>query len=375
MGINNLDRKENEKVQMQENISNALKEGDNDSVAKALTEMANGIQDSIIQEARNVVSEDVSDQRVLESRGVRSLTKEETSYYNAVIDGAGFDGVEQLVPKTVFDRVFEDLRQNHALLNAIDFVNTTSVSEWVYKKGDVNTAFWGKLSSNIQELLDDGFQTLQMNQYKLSAFIPVSNAMLSLGPTWLDRYVRAVLAEAIAIALEQAVLSGTGKDQPIGMIKDLAGAVTDGVYPDKTATAISDLSAKTLGTEVMAPLTKGGKRAVTDVLMVVNPVDYWEKVFPETVVLNQNGTYVNTGLPIPATIIQSVAMPQGQMATGLAKDYFAGVGTNRKVESSKDVRFIEDETVYLTKMHANGQPKDNASFLLFDISGVGTATV
>ena len=60
--------------------------------------------------------------------------------------------------------------------------------------------------------------------------------MLDLGPIWLDRYVREILAESMAIALEEAIVNGTGKDQPIGMMKDLKAAVTNGVYSDKTAT-------------------------------------------------------------------------------------------------------------------------------------------
>ncbi|WP_373565648.1 phage major capsid family protein, partial [Schaalia odontolytica] len=68
--------------------------------------------------------------------------------------------------------------------------------------------------------------------------MPVAKAMLDLGPTWLDQYVRTVLSESMAIALEDAVVNGTGKDMPIGMMKDLAGAVVDGVYPDKKAMAI-----------------------------------------------------------------------------------------------------------------------------------------
>lgn len=371
MAIKNLDRKENEKVELQQNISNALQEGDSESTAKALTAMANHIQDNIINEAKSIVNDGMNDQQVLSTRGVHVLTQEEKAYYNEVIDNSGFIGVEKLVPKTVIDRVFEDLKQNHQLLNHIDFVDTTGITQWVMKNGEVNSAFWGKLGSNIQELLDDGFKTIDMHQFKLSAFIPVSNDMLQLGVQWLDKYVRTVLVEAIAIALEEAIVKGSGADQPIGMLKNLEGGTdANGAYYDKAATPISDLSPKTLGSQIMAPLTKGGKRSVSNVLLVVNPLDYWGKVYPETTVLTDQGTYAHGVLPIPATVVQSVAVPQNQMVVGLGKDYFVGVGSERKIESSKHARFIEDQTVYLSRMLANGQPKDNESFLLFDITNV-----
>ncbi len=125
-----------------------------------------------------------------------------------------------------------------------------------------------------------------MNQYKLSAFMPVCKAMLDLGPVWLDRYVRTVLVESLKIALEVAIVRGTGKDQPIGMMKDLLN-VTNGEHADKAVTAtLKDLSPYTLG-NIMALLTRDGKRNPEDVMLIVNPVDYWAKVYGYTHVLMQ----------------------------------------------------------------------------------------
>ncbi|MEC1778407.1 phage major capsid protein [Schinkia azotoformans] len=375
MTIKNLDREVKNEMEMKEQFLNAMNSGNEEEMAKAFTNFANAIQQNIIKEAKSIVNEDLTDRQVLANRGLQVLTKEETTYYNEVISGNGFGGTEKLVPATVIDRVFEDLVHKHELLQYIDFVNVTGITEWITKNGDVPTAFWGKLTSAISEILDEGFQKISTEQYKLSAFLPVAKAMLKLGPVFLDKYVRTVLAEAIAIGLEDAIVKGTGKDQPIGMIKNLAGAVVDGVYPDKTAKAITDLSPETLGTEVMAPLTRDGKRVVSEALLVVNPNDYWSKVFPATTVLTQNGTYVHGVLPIPAKVVQSVSVPQGKMVAGVASDYFLGMGARQTIEVSNEVRFIEDESVYLAKLYANGRPKDNASFLVFDISGVGTPQV
>lgn len=372
MAIKNLDREIKYEIEMKEQFLNAMNSGNEEEMAKAFTAFANTIQANIIQEAKTAVNDDLTDRQVMANRGLQALTKEETTYYNDVIgNGKGFEGVEKLVPVTVIDRVFEDLTHKHQLLQHIDFVNVTSITEWIVKKGDVPTAFWGKLTSAIKEILDEGFEKIPTEQYKLSAFIPVANAMLDLGPTFLDKYVRTVLTEAIAIGLEDSIVKGSGKEQPVGMMKDLDAAVIGGEYSDKEATKLTDFSPESLGKEVMSPLTRNGKRVVNNVLFVVNPNDYWAKVFPATTILTQNGTYAHGVLPIPATVVQSVAVPQGKLVAGVASDYFMGLGASRKIESSKEYRFIEDETVYLTKMYANGRPKDNDSFLVFDISGVG----
>lgn len=373
MTMKNLDNEAMNQDEMKAKLAAAMNSGNEEDYAQALIQFSNVIQTNILNEAKNAMNENLTDQQVLTSRGVKVLTSKEQSYYNAVIANKGFAGVEELVPATVFERVFEDLKANHELLNYIQFVNTTGVTQWVIKKGDVNAAWWGKLCSEIKELLDDGFETIPTSLFKLSAFIPVCNAMLDLGPIWLDRYVREVLTESMSIALEEAIVNGTGKDQPIGMTKDLAGAVKDGVYSDKTAIVLTDFSPKTLGKEVMAKLTKSGKRKVSNALFIVNPLDYWSKVFDQTTFLTASGTYSYGVLPIPATIVQSLAVPEGKMVAGIASDYFMGVGSKQKIVESKEYRFLEDETVYLSKQYANGRPKDNNSFLVFDISKLGDA--
>jgi len=367
---------ENERyVKLQEDMKNAIEEGDFDSFAKVQIEMANKIQDDILKEAKNAIHEDFTNTSVLASRGLNPLTAEEAKYYNEVIGGAGFDGVEELMPATIFDRVFEELKEKHEILNEIDFVNTTGVTEWITRNGTIDGAFWGKLTEAITKKLEMAFKKERTGLYKLSAYVPVAKAMLDLGPQWLDRFVREILFESIAIALEMAIISGDGDDKPIGMVKDLEGAVVAGVYPDKTAVVITNLDPETLGKEIMAPLTKGGKRSVPKVLLVVNPLDYWEKIYPQTTFLSADKSYVYGVLPIPAKIVQSVAVTRGKMIAGMGKDYFMGVGSTQKIEYSDHYKFLEDERTYIAKQYANGKPIDNESFIVFDISGIGAPAV
>ena len=65
-------------------------------------------------------------------------------------------------------------------------------------------------------------------------------------PEWLDKYVRAFMKEVVAEELEKLLLWEQGK-QPIGMIKDLKGSVTDGIYPDKKKVVLEDFTPVTIG--------------------------------------------------------------------------------------------------------------------------------
>jgi hypothetical protein len=362
-------------IELQNQMKVAIESGDSEGFVAAQVAMAKGIEARILKEAKQAVNDDMTDQSVMAKRGLNPLTKAETTYYNEVIGTAGFAGTEALMPATIFERVFEYLATNHPLLSEINFQNTTATTEFISRNNDVVAAWWGNLTSAITKKLEMAFKKEQTGLYKLSAYVPVCKSMLDLGPTWLDRFVREVLTESMAIALELAIVAGTGKEQPIGMIKDLDGAVVAGEYPDKTGVALNDLKPATLGSLVMSPLTKEGKRAVPSVIMIVNPLDYWAKIFPNTTIMSAAGTYVYGVLPIPAKIVQSVAVEQGTMIAGMAKDYFMGIGSTQKLEFSDHYKFLEDERTYIAKQYANGKPMDNDSFLVFNISAMTVPTV
>ncbi|WP_347450708.1 phage major capsid protein [Acetoanaerobium noterae] len=359
----------------------ALESGDADNVAAAQVAMAHHIQLGVLDQAKREAVEaarmEAADQHARAARNMNYLTVDERKYYNAVIEANGFETAEvvSLMPATIIDRVFEDLKKKHPLLDKINFVNTGGVTRWITRTNDAEAAWWGPLCDTIKKKLSAAFKMEDMNLYKLSAYMPVCKSMLVLGPEWLDTYVRTVLGESIAMALELAIVNGTGKDQPIGMMKNLAGAVVEGVYPDKTPVALTEFTPASIGTAIMAPLTKNGTKIVdaADVVFIVNPLDYWSKIYQTVMTKNLNGQWVSNFLFPMENIIQSVAVPQGKMVTGEAPNYFMGVGMSQKIEHSDEYKFLEDQRTYLTKFLGNGKAKDNESFTVFDISGMAPA--
>lgn len=355
------------------NIVQAIESGDAELFAQALEERADILSQNLMkemQEMNRISANNISDARIMEERNLRSLTSAEENYYKQVIENNSFAGIEETLPRTVYDRVFDDLREDHPLLSKLQFVNTTGVTEWVFRTADVEPAWWGKLCEEIKKQLENGFKKETMTLFKLSAFVPVCKSMLKLGPVWLDRFVREMLAESISLGIEKAVIVGDGSDEPIGMIKDLAGSVVEGVYPDKEAVAITDLDPLTVGQQIMMPLTKGKLRSVGNLAMIVNPSDYWGRVFPMTKFRDVNGQWHDTNFPLELDIIQSVYVPEGKMIVGDLRNYFVGVGAPTQIEYSDEYRFLEDDRTYIAKFLGNAKPLTNDAFLVFDISGM-----
>lgn len=380
--MTNKDTMQVKKAELLTSLTTALKEGDEEKMAKAFTDYAEMVQNSVVQEAVGIT--ELTDQTVLASRGLRQLTEKETKYYENLIksmkaaalqkDFTGLDS-DGVLPETVIESVFDDIRQRHPLLSAIQFVNTSAAVKFVVNKQGPQSAVWGALNSAITEELSGAVAVKDMTLCKLTAWMPLSLDMLDLGPVWVDRYVREVLSESVAAGLESAIVDGDGNNKPIGMTRDVSSrAVTrGGEYQQKSATAITDLSPTTFGTITakMAAAPNGGTRVVDHVILLVNPVDYLQKVMPCTTVQAADGTYRTGIFPFPTTVIQSAAVPSNKAIMGLGNRYFMGLGvggSGGKIEYSDEFKFLEDVRTYKIKLYGNGEPLDNTAFQYLDIS-------
>ncbi|HPO77625.1 MAG TPA: phage major capsid protein [Thermoclostridium caenicola] len=385
--MKNLDVLQQKKAEIQNKMVEAIKNDDTQAFSEAFEEFTNILQEAVMAEAQGLVQ--AADNQILAGRGVRVLTSEERKYYERVIDAMksnnpkqALSGFDDVLPKTVINEIFEDITENHPLLEAINFQNAEALVEYLYSTMDGRfKATWGKLCSSITEELSSTFHKLNFGQNKLSAFIPVCKAMLDLGPEWLDRYVRAILYEAIANGLEDGILNGRGETpnvgtsfyEPIGMIRDLTNYNVNNGYAAKATVPVSDFGPGSYGGLIaqLAVGANGLNRTVGEVLLVCNPVDYYTKIMPAIMFQQPDGTWVSR-FPYPTRVVQSAYMTQGKAVLGIASRYLAVLGTGRdgRIEYSDEYKFLEDERTYLVKLYGTGRPLDNTSFLYLDISGL-----
>lgn len=378
--------KNNQKLNdLRQKLHDAYKSNDENAVTDTFLQMFQTVGDINREEYQQQLDgmKQELDNSVLYARGVRQLTNNEREYYQAVEKAMRADNPKQALenvtvvfPQTVISRVMDDLASKHPLLSKIQFTPTGGAIRMMLNTDGIHKAKWGKLCAKIVEELTSGFKEVDAGLYKLSAFIPVCKAQLDLGPEWLDRYIRAILAEALANGLEEGIVMGDGNDQPIGMIRDVSesASVQGGKYPEKAKTKVTDLELTTIGNliSLLAVTPNGKDRDPDDLIFLVNPQDYYQRVMPTTTVKAPDGTYRKDVLPVDMTVIKTAALPRGQAVFGVGRLYFAAVGMNKggKIEFSDDYRFLEDERVYLIKLYANGLPVDNNAFLNLDISGL-----
>ena len=366
-------------------MQKAISENNTESFYTAFDELLGRIETDLKQDYETQLEgvRQEADARVLTARGVRQLTTKEKEFYQKFGEAISSANPQQaltdldaVLPETTIDAVFEELETRHPLLSKIKFIATKAKVKLLLNTHASQAAAWGTLTAAISQEMTSGFKEVNSDLYKLSAYIPIAKSMLDLGPEWLDRYVRTALYEMLATGLENGIVNGTGKDQPIGMNRQVGDdvTVTAGVYPLKTAQTVNNLKPATVGT-ILGTLAidgKGGSRVVDDIIFLCNPVDYHTKVMPATTVMAPDGTYRNNVMPYPMTVIPTAALDRGKAIIGLAGRYLAtaGMESGGKIDYSDHAKFIEDQRAYIIKTYANGFALDNNAFMYLDISSL-----
>lgn len=120
----------------------------------------------------------VTDQAILQSRGIHVLTAQETKFYNEVVKAGGFD-TDLVWPETILERVFEDLQEDHPILKIINFSPTVGRVK-VIRARRKGVAVFGPLHKDLEGQLDAEFGAEEFTQLALTAFFLISNDTLDL---------------------------------------------------------------------------------------------------------------------------------------------------------------------------------------------------
>ncbi len=379
--------------QLAQTMAAAMRSDDQAAQAAAWAQFHQAVTDTIMADFEEIKQS--NDATILVNRGYRQLTTAETQWYQKLIDVMrspnpkqsfveiiGTDIEEGIMPETIIEDVYKNLEDEHPLLAAINFQYVKYATKWILNDHTAQNAVWGSITDEITKQITSGFKVVAVNQSKLSAFAFIERGMLDLGPTFLDAYIRTVLAMAIYGGLEHGFVAGTGVDEPIGMIRDIHEGVivstTDG-YPAKTAVAVTKLDPATYGSvlALLAETESGQKRKFDKVYLLCNQADYLTKVMPATTALTADGRYVTNLFPYPTEVIVTNELDNGSALVGILGEYgaFAGGDRNGVIEFSDEFKFLDDVRYFKMVQYATGRAFDNTSFVLLDISELEPAYI
>ena len=327
----------------------------------------NAIETYVSAKNQDLIEQIVSDAKANNRSGFRQLTENEKTFYNILKAGAKqavtADQID-IIPTEIIDFTLNDVKEPSGIRKLIRFA-PANVKKWLFGS-KTGGASWGALTSAITAEITATLTSANMDVFKLSAYCVIPKAIRDLEIGYVDRYFTAVLNEAIQDGEAYAFLYGDGKVAPIGVTKQIGSMNADGTHKNKTKVAnVTKLSPKGLAT-VLKTLTNNGKRKVSKLYLVCNPLDEAEYVNPALYGDSVTGGWVNKSF-MPIEVIADANVTQGDGVFTIENAYTMGY-SGAKVDEYKETKALEDADLIIAKVYANGRADDDNTAVYFDIT-------
>ncbi len=247
--------------------------------------------------------------------------------------------------------------------------------------GTIPEAVWTDCCANLNEL-NLAFNDVEVDCWKVGGYFAVCNANLEDSDIALATELLTAIGQAIGIALDKAILYGTGTRMPLGIVTRLAQTAAPADYP-ATARAWADLhttniiSTDETGADlfkdiVLATGAAKGKYSRGEKVFVMNEATY-TALIAEAMVIDANGAIisgVNGTMPVVGGVIEVLDfVPNNVIIGGYFDLYLLAERAGQKFATSEHVRFLQDQTVFKGTARYDGQPAIAEGFVAIGING------
>ena len=227
-------------------------------------------------------------------------------------------------------------------------------------------AVWGGITDAITGELSAEISALNIEQHKMTAFIVIPKSIRDLALPFVDRYFMAVMEEALNDGFVSGYLEGDGKTGPIGIMKKIESFKEDGTASDKTVIqTVKKFSPKGLA-GVRKTLSNDGKRVITELHLICNPLDEAEYVDPALYGEALTGGYKDTSF-MPIKKHPEANCPKGKAIFTIPNAYVMGP-TAFRVDEYKETKAMDDMDLVIGKCYANGRAIDDNCAVVFNVT-------
>lgn len=296
----------------------------------------------------------------------------------------GISGGELTIPVVFLDLIAENMYRYSKLLNRVRVRNVNGQARQTVA-GVVPEAVWTEMCGIINELTFNFYQTT-LDGYKCAGFVPVCNSLLEDNDVNLASWIVEMLSESVGMAMDKAILYGKGASyhQPLGIVTRLAQESKPAGYPDNApawvdlhSTNLLSIAANKTGAEFWAALTVAAGNTFTK---YARGTQFWCMNSKTYALLKSKAiTFTASGdvvanvyglLPIVTGDIDILEfMPDNDIVGGYGDLYLVGQRSGMTIEASREVQFIQDNTVFKGKMRADGMPVIAGAFVAINING------
>ena len=323
------------------------------------------------------------------------LAQEDTKTFLSQLRGMkgqsrAITGAELTIPVVFLDLIAENMFRYSKLLNRVRVRNVSGQARQTIA-GTVPEAVWTEMCGAINEL-NFVFNQVTLDGYKVAGYVPVCNSLLEDNDINLASWIVEMLSESIGLAMDKAILYGKGSASrmPLGIVTRLAQENAPGDYPanapawvDLHETNILKIGGDSVtGAQFWSALMTATGATYTrynrgTMFWAMNSKTY-ATLKSKLITFTATGDIVANlfgSLPIVTGDIDVLEfIPDGDIIGGYGDLYLLAQRSGMSIESSYEVQFLQDNTVFRAKQRADGQPIIPGAFVAININDTAVTT-
>lgn len=283
-------------------------------------------------------------------QGKKLNEKEERAMTTAV------SSVGAAIPTSTLNRIEEMLRQTSALYNQIDVLNIPGYVS-IPVEDTVNDAAWIAEGANSTDA-EDKLASVNFAAYKLIRTISITAEVSKMTISAFENWIVKKITERMAMAIENAILNGTGNGQPKGILKETIKILQSA---EKGKITYEDLC------NMMANLKAGYKKGSA---FVVNTQTLWKDIATirvgDSLVFVPDPTGEFAGRIFGKPVIEDEFIEEGKILYGLFSKYTMNWNENVNVTSDDSAEFRSGNRVYRGMALVDGKTVNKEAFVLMN---------
>jgi HK97 family phage major capsid protein len=301
----------------------------------------------------------------------------------------GVTGAELGIPEVILELLRDNMYRYSKLITKIRLKPVTGKARQNIS-GTVPEGVWMEAIASLNEL-EIVFHQIEVDGYKVGGFIPIPNSTLADSDLNLSSEIMDALGQAIGLAIDKAILYGTGTKMPLGIATRLAQTSKPETWglnaPEWTDLHTSNIlkidpsgmtpeaffAALVLNLGVAAPnYASGGTfwamNRKTKMTILSKSITFNAS---GAIVAGQMGT-----MPIEGgEIVELDFIPDNDIIGGFGSLYLLVEREGSQLAMSEHVRFLQDQTVYKGTARYDGAPVIGAGFVIVNINNASAVTV
>lgn len=271
---------------------------------------------------------------LLQQDNVKNFLNEVRS---AMKEKRALTGGEYVIPTEVLGIVRDETYRQSKLLPFVTLHRLNGEGR-VIVAGAIPEAVWTEQCATLNEL-DLTFRQVELDGYKVGGFVAVCNALIEDSNFDLANFVLTAIAEAIAKAIDKAILYGTNTKMPNGVVTALAAAsqglsAVEVVEGQQWVDALADLVVASHG--------------ASEKIFIMNETTY-SNVQADTLqgdLLPAVLSAKEGQMPLGGKVVLLDFVPADTIIAGYFKNYVMAERSGVKLARSEHVQFIQDNTVF-----------------------------